>query len=1118
MSLDDLYSNFKIAKQEIRGTTSLKISNMDFMSSSSPNSTKEVPTIFGASTASPQVSTANLSDAIVYAFLANQPNGSQLMHEDLEQIHKDDLKEIDLKWKLALLSIRDMSKKILGYVSYNVVPPPHTGRLGANTIKVEGCECFVPSHDFKLADESHVLLKVPRKNNMYSVDKKNIVPKKNLTCLVAKATNDESMLWHRGLGYINFKNINKLVKDNLVRGLPSKRFENNQTCVACLKGKQHKVSFNFKIQNSISQPLFMLHMDLFGPTSVRSIMHKKYCLVITDDFSRFTSVFFLATKDETSRILKCFITEIENLVDNKVKIIRCDNGTQFKNRVMNEFCKEKCIKREYIVAITPQQKRNRVLVVKPHFKTPYDLFRGRTPALSFMRPFGCHVTILNTLDHLEKFDRKSDEGFFVGYSINSKAFRVYNTRTKKDNDGPDTESEIENQERPNGENNTKDINTIGPSINTANLNINTASPTVNVVRLTRIEAIRLFLAYASFMGFLVYQMDIKSAFLYGRIKEEVYVCQPPGFEDLDYPDKVYKVEKALYGLHQAPRAWYKTLAKYLLGNGFPKAKLIKPCSSRDKKIIFSLYKWLQVKQKSDGVFISQDKYVDEILRKFKYEDVKLSSTLMDKEKALLKNSDGDDVDVHLYRIPQSNVPSSAVDEAITKEMHDGLGRATTIASSLGAGQGSGNITKTRSKATPSDLSSPRSSLEGGPRCHFTIEDSLVQARLERLSNLSNEPPLGEVTHLENELTSTKAVYNKALITLTKRVKKLGKKLKHKRRAVIDSSSEEEVSLDHEDSPKQGRMIKEIDKDENVNMVKSSKKGEAHETAASPQIDDDETLAKTLLNIKRSATKDKGKAIMQESESSKKIKKKEMMQISLDEEIAQIFFEEEQAHILRDEEMLEEERKSLSIEERSRLLEKFIDKRKKMLARKKAEEKINKPPTQAQQRTYITNYLKSMGGYTLKQLKQYSFEELKMLFDNTMKSIGRFVPMKSEGQAADSKAGERSSKAGETKQEEKESSKKAGGRLKRKTSKAKEDKDKRQKKQDDPEKLTLMEADGSYKTYIFFSEMLNDFEKEDLIVLYRLFNEKYASIRPGFDDLMLCGDMKIMFEPNGDAKV
>nr|GEZ43669.1 hypothetical protein [Tanacetum cinerariifolium] len=127
---------------------------------------------------------------------------------------------------------------------------------GKGTIRTD-TECFFMCLDFKLANESHVLLKVPRKNNMYSIDMKNIVPKKDLTCLVLKATNDESMLWHRKLGHTKFKNINKLVKDNNVRGLPSKHFENDQTYVACFKVKQHKVSFKSKIHNSISQPLFM---------------------------------------------------------------------------------------------------------------------------------------------------------------------------------------------------------------------------------------------------------------------------------------------------------------------------------------------------------------------------------------------------------------------------------------------------------------------------------------------------------------------------------------------------------------------------------------------------------------------------------------------------------------------------------------------------------------------------------------------------------------------------------------------------------------------------------------------------------------------------------------------
>ncbi|GJU59926.1 putative ribonuclease H-like domain-containing protein [Tanacetum coccineum] len=267
-----------------------------------------------------------------------------------------------------------------------------------NNVLFTDTECLVLSSDFKLLDESQVLLRVPRKDNIYSVDLKSVVPTKGLTCLFAKATIDESNLWHMRLGHINFKNINKLVKGNLVRGLPSKIFENNHSCVACQKGKQHKASCKTKLVNSISKPLHMLHMDLFGPTNVKSLMKKSYCLVVTDDFSRFSWIFFLATKDETSGILKTFITEIENLLDHKVKVIRCDNGAELKNSVMNQLCEMKGIKREFSVARTPQQngvaeRRNRtlieavrtmVLVIKSHNKTPYELIRGRTPLIDFM--------------------------------------------------------------------------------------------------------------------------------------------------------------------------------------------------------------------------------------------------------------------------------------------------------------------------------------------------------------------------------------------------------------------------------------------------------------------------------------------------------------------------------------------------------------------------------------------------------------------------------------------------------------------------------------------------------------------------------------------------------------
>ncbi|GJT98356.1 putative ribonuclease H-like domain-containing protein [Tanacetum coccineum] len=419
---------------------------------------------------------------------------------------------------------------------------------------------FVKELQFNLFSVSHMC---DKKNSVLFTDTGHFVlsPDFKLTD-EGQATLDESMLCHRRLGHVNFKTINKLVKENLGRGLPTKRFENDQTCVACLKGKQHKASCKSKIQNSITQPLFMLYMDLFGPTFMSSLMNKKYCLVVTNDYSRFTWVFFFATKDETSGILKSFITEIENLVEKKVKIIRCDNGTEFMNRAMSDFCEKKGIKREFSIARTPQQNsvaerrnwtlieaaRTMVLVIKPHNKTPYELFKG-------------------------KFNGKSDEGFFVGYSLNSKAFRVYNIRTKKveerlhirfledkpiiagdrpkwlfdidvltklmnyvpvvastnsndfwkdgslfdsfsknasndepqassdarkkDDEGVNKESGIDDQERP--ENSTQDVNAVGPSINIASINVNTRSLNINTVSPTVTIAL-LEATHADFFG------------------------------------------------------------------------------------------------------------------------------------------------------------------------------------------------------------------------------------------------------------------------------------------------------------------------------------------------------------------------------------------------------------------------------------------------------------------------------------------------------------------------------------------------------------------------------------------------------------------------------------------
>ncbi|GJU40835.1 putative RNA-directed DNA polymerase [Tanacetum coccineum] len=845
-------------------------------------------------------------------------------------------------------------------------------------------ECLILSPEFKIVDENLVLLRAPRKNDVYSLNLKSIIPSGGVTCLVAKASEDEAILWHRRLGHVNFKNINKLVKSNLVRGLPSKTFKHDHSCLACRKGKQHKASCKKLEEKTVREPLELLHMDLFGPVSVESLNRKKYCLVVTDDCSRFSWVFFLVYKDETYDILHDLIVGLENKLRRKVKTIRCDHGTEFKNKLMNEFCAKKGIQREYSIARTPQQNGvaerknrtlieaartmladsllpiqfwaeavhtacyvlNRVLVTKPQMKTPYELLMGKSPNISFMKPFGCPLTILNTLDHLGKFEGKSEEGYLLGYSTNSKGFRVYNRVTRKVQDclhvdflenqmnqkgkGPDwmfdldiltpslnyipvrkenqvdtavnqsnsvdfedvddqqfivhgsssfgnkagsgaitndaqnkdfdestvdkevsltvedqdlqkefenlmlqetiLHSHMENQgiasekrqekgkeiydlsesddDLPkdgifhgnsfddenkdteeeidldlNNMNNTTDVSSsstlrihqnhpqsqiIGPTasgVKTRKQLQSTSTPhqalfsfiyeswveamqeellqfklrnvwvlcdlpdgkrvigtkwvfrnkrdergTIirNKARLVaqgyrqeegvdydevfapvaRIEAIRLFLAFASFMGFSVYQMDVKSAFLYGNITEEVYVNQPPGFVDPHHPNKVYKVIKALYGLHQAPRAWYERLSTFLLKHGYRRGAIDKTLFiKRDRKdimlvqvyvddIIFgstktsmvkefeelmqkefkmssmgelTFFLGLQVKQSTAGIFISQDKYVKDILNKFDFRTIKPATTPIEAHKALGKDEEGEDVDVHLYR-------------------------------------------------------------------------------------------------------------------------------------------------------------------------------------------------------------------------------------------------------------------------------------------------------------------------------------------------------------------------------------------------------------------------------------------------------------------------------------
>ncbi|GJR53473.1 putative ribonuclease H-like domain-containing protein [Tanacetum coccineum] len=497
----------------------------------------------------------------------------------------------------------------------------------------------------------------------------------------------------------------------------------------------------------------------------------------------------------------------ENLIDHKVKVIRCDNRTEFKNKVMNQFCEMKGIKRESSVAKTTQQNgvverknrtlieaartmladlnlpttfwtiavntacyvENRVLVIKPHNKTPYELFLGRKPALSFMRPFGCHVTILNTIDHLGKFDGKADEGFFIGYFTNSKAFRVFNSRTRiveenmhvklivaenqsngsagtkacdnagkarmetvpskdyillpfltqdpsfsssskdspvagfkplgveekkdakdpenEDSEVPNTEEPRVNQEQDANVNSTNNINIVSPTVNAADIENNVADE--NIVygfdddpNMPNLEEI-------------VYPDDDEGVDAKADMTNlDTNILVSPTLTTRIHKD--HPLEQIIRDIHSAPqtRRITKNVTEHvhrnkkdergiviknksrLVAHGYTQEEgigydeVFAPVARIEAIRLFLAYASFkdfvvyqmdiksaflyskinfQVTQKDDGIFISQDKYVDEILKKFGFLTVKTASTPMETSKPLLKDAEAEDVDVHLYR-------------------------------------------------------------------------------------------------------------------------------------------------------------------------------------------------------------------------------------------------------------------------------------------------------------------------------------------------------------------------------------------------------------------------------------------------------------------------------------
>ncbi|KAJ9541699.1 hypothetical protein OSB04_028205 [Centaurea solstitialis] len=819
-------------------------------------------------------------------------------------------------------------------------------------------------------EEGKELLVGSRRTNLYTIRLQHKLQYPS-TCLISRSSLRQAVLWHKRLSHLNFRYIDKIVKHQLVSGIPLIKFEQEEMCPGCEKGKMKRASHPPKPEQGSKSPLSLLHMDLCGPMKYQSLAGRKYILVIVDDFSRYTWTKFLKTKDETSSLIINFIKAVQVQLKLPVQTVRTDNGTEFKNSILKSFYNSLGITQTFSAARTPEQngvveRRNRTLVEAarsmlaesqlPQYlwaeavntacytqnrsiihrrfgQTPYHILFGRVPSVGHFKVFGCKCFVLNETENRGKFGPKSNELVFVGYSETSIAYRVLNRQTRivtesinvhfdpitelsseissssvtnvgvnadSSSQGPSGLSESSNasyldflfqsvyddfsntstsstgsaldslslpsssnselssstqnepdlsesvdtqssdnsssaipdspltstqatsdvQDIPSASSDetpvtilsdipsepstsvpvdiiepssvndqtplphtvkwtrshpieliigdpTSTVKTCAASANECNFSVflTDTEPTrvsdalqdsdwvtamqeelnqfsaLKVWRLVkrpqdksiidtkwlfknkkdehgtivrnkarlvakgyrqqegidydqtfapvaRLEAIRMFLAYAAYKDFTVFQMDVKTAFLYGHLKEEVYVTQPEGFVDPDHPDYVYILDKALYGLKQAPRAWYEELSTYLLSKGFKKGSvdstlfimkegdhivviqvyvddIIFGSTSKDlckkfETIMTQEFKMsmmgeinfflgLQVKQFTDGIFINQSKYIFYLLKKYDMSSCNSIGTPMATGNKIGPDHEGKDVDLRTYR-------------------------------------------------------------------------------------------------------------------------------------------------------------------------------------------------------------------------------------------------------------------------------------------------------------------------------------------------------------------------------------------------------------------------------------------------------------------------------------
>nr|GEU52328.1 retrovirus-related Pol polyprotein from transposon TNT 1-94 [Tanacetum cinerariifolium] len=269
-------------------------------------------------------------------------------------------------------------------------------------------------------------------NNLYTLSLQDMMASLPI-CLLSKASKTKSWLWHHRLSHLNFGAINHLARQGLVRGLPKLKFEKNHLCSACAMGKSKKKSHKPKSKDTNQEKLYLLHMDLCGPMRVESVNGKKYIIVIVNDYSRFTWVKFLRSKDEAPD----FIIKFLKMIQVRLKVPRMNGVVERRNRALIEAARTMLIYAQALLFLwakamaTACITQNRSIIRLRHGKTPYELLHNKLPDLSFLYVFSALCYPTNDSKNLGKLQPKADIGIFIGYAPTKKAFRIYNRRTKR---------------------------------------------------------------------------------------------------------------------------------------------------------------------------------------------------------------------------------------------------------------------------------------------------------------------------------------------------------------------------------------------------------------------------------------------------------------------------------------------------------------------------------------------------------------------------------------------------------------------------------------------------------------------------------------------------------------